>query len=263
MIRRRCGTALMASTALLIAASAWAKDPPEPRVRVVPYAASTVADLPVKSGFAALISLAPEEEILQVALGEAADWEVSAQGSTLFLKPRADAASTNLLMVSQAGGELRRYRIRLSLAAPDDPGLYELRFIYPPPATDAKASALDAALNQAAFEGPRNLAYAVQGEVALQPAEVSDNGRFTALRFPGGQPLPAIYAVSADGREQLVNADVRGEFVILHLVAPQLRLRRGGAVLCIFNQSFDPSGRAFATGAATQAVERETEGPRP
>lgn len=255
--------ALAASAAILCGSVAQAQGLSEPRVRTVPYEATGVVDLTVQRGFATLISLEPGEEILQVALGEAADWEVAAQGSTLFLKARPDAAPTNLLMVSQAEGEMRRYRIGLRLAGESASGVYELRFAYPQRTSQSETSALDFVLDGAAFAGPRNLDYAVQGEVALQPAEVSDNGRFTVLRFPGGQALPAIYAVAADGGEQLVNYDVRGEFVVLHLVSPELRLRRGDAVLCIYNLSFDPYGRAFASGAADAEVTRILKEARP
>lgn len=75
--------------------------------------------------------------------------------------------------------------------------------------------------------------------------------------------MPAIYAVAADGGEQLVNYDVRGEFVVLHLVSPELRLRRGDAVLCIYNLNFDPYGRAFASGAADAEVTRVLKEARP
>ena len=43
---------------------------------------------------------------------------------------------------------------------------------------------------------------------------VSDNGRFTVLRFPGGQALPAIYAVAADGGEQLYLDGGVGDMVL-------------------------------------------------
>ena len=108
------------------------------------------------------------------------------------------------------------------------------------------------------------LAYSVQGASDLQPSEVTDNGRFTVLRFPANQPLPSIFAVSADGEESLVPFDVRGEFVVIHAVVPGLRLRRGQSVLCIFNEAYDPRGVAFGTGTASPIVDRSvTQGAQP
>ncbi|WP_200865131.1 TrbG/VirB9 family P-type conjugative transfer protein [Brevundimonas abyssalis] len=109
------------------------------------------------------------------------------------------------------------------------------------------------------MEGPRNLAYSVQGDPALQPSEVSDNGRFTVLRFPGGRPLPALFETDGE-RERLVPYDVRGEFVVIHGVVRGLRLRRGDAVLCIFNEAFDDRAGGPATGAASPRVQRTRTG---
>ncbi|WP_312572970.1 TrbG/VirB9 family P-type conjugative transfer protein, partial [Brevundimonas sp.] len=123
---------------------------------------------------------------------------------------------------------------------------------------------IDLTLSQAAIEGPRNLDYSVQGATDLQPSEVSDNGRFTVLRFPGNQPIPAIFSVSPQGEEALIPFDVRGEFVVIHAVTSGLRLRRGRAVLCIFNEGYDPRGRATGTGTASPHVDRNLgQGARP
>jgi type IV secretion system protein VirB9 len=117
-------------------------------------------------------------------------------------------------------------------------------------------------LQAGAIEGRRNLAYSVQGDARLQPSEVTDNGRFTVLRFPGAQPIPAIFEVAGDGSERLVPYDVRGEFVVIHGVTAGLRLRHGGSVLCIFNDAFDPRGVSTGTGTASPVVDRTVTGDR-
>ena len=111
-------------------------------------------------------------------------------------------------------------------------------------------------LQQGAIEGPRNLKYTVQGSTRLQPSEVSDNGRFTLLRFPGGQPMPAIFMVTEDGTERLTPFDVRGEFVVVHGTARSYRLRRGREVLCIFNEAYNPRSPQTGTGTASPHVDR-------
>src|SRR6185437_3618109 len=147
-------------------------------------------------------------------------------------------------------------------------GLFVLRFRYPADLRVAAASAISAEeqailtrltalkLERGAVEGRRNLAYQVQGAVGLQPSEVSDNGRFTILRFPAGQAIPAIYQVTPDGSESLVPFDVRGEFVVIHGTARQFRLRRGRDVLCIYNTAADPYGVNVGTETAAPDVER-------
>jgi type IV secretion system protein VirB9 len=102
----------------------------------------------------------------------------------------------------------------------------------------------------------------VQGSSAIQPTEITDNGQFTALRFPNQRELPAFFSVNPDGIESIVPFDVRDEFVVIHGVFAQLRLRRGNVVLCVFNEAPDFYGRDPKTGTASSVVERTTEGER-
>ena len=52
-------------------------------------------------------------------------------------------------------------------------------------------------------------------------------------------------------------------FVVIHGVVGGLRLRHGDAVLCIFNEAFDPRGAATGTGTASPVVDRTVTGDRP
>ena len=117
-------------------------------------------------------------------------------------------------------------------------------------------------LERGVVEGTRNLSYSVQGAQALRPSEVSDNGRFTVMRFPAGQPIPAVYEVTPDGTESLVPFDVRGEFVVVHDTARQFRLRRGRDVLCIYNEATPAWGVNLGTHTASPDIDR-TDKPDP
>lgn len=76
------------------------------------------------------------------------------------------------------------------------------------------------------------------------------------LRFPGQREMPTIYTVSPDGSEALVPLDVRGEFVVIHGVVPQIRLRRGREFLCIYNEAVQPYGVNYGTGTGSPIVQR-------
>nr|WP_316629438.1 TrbG/VirB9 family P-type conjugative transfer protein [uncultured Brevundimonas sp.] len=251
--------------------------PSDPRIRVIDY--DPWAVVPVVGVFrtATQVLFSEDESILHVAVGDATGWDVVAEGSILFVKPKSERAPTNLIVTTRRGTGTRHYTFELTSRAgssssrtPDT--VYGLRFRYPADETANASAALDAEavalerrlielkLDRAVVEGRRNLAYSIQGAVDLQPSEVSDNGRFTVLRFPANQPIPAIYQVGADGTEGLVPFDVRGEFVIVHGVVRQLRLRRGRMVLCIYNDAFEPYGDNPATGTAAGDVERTDRG---
>lgn len=278
----RASVAILAAVALVGAAPAHALDPPksgpsDPRIKVVDYDPWAVVKITGVFRTATQILLSADETILHVALGDATGWDVVAEKNILFVKPKAVRAPTNLIVTTSRGDETRNYTFELSArdgssarSTPDT--IFALRFRYPQDekaaatlALTAQAAALERRivelkLDRAVVEGRRNLNYGVQGATALQPSEVSDNGRFTVMRFPANQPVPAIYQVEASGTESLIPFDVRGEFVVVHAVVRQLRLRRGRDVLCIYNQAFDPYGVNPATGTAAPDVQRTEQG---
>ncbi|PQZ74967.1 MULTISPECIES: TrbG/VirB9 family P-type conjugative transfer protein [unclassified Brevundimonas] len=263
--------------ALTLASPTLAQEMPDARMREVVYAPGEVYRVAGAFRTATQIVFSPEETIRHAAIGDSVAWEVAAEGSVLFLKPRERHQTTNLLVVTDRAGQARHYAFELVAR---DPGArasiaYQIRFLYPDDdqarAVAGLARAADIAeqglisleLQQGAVLGPRNLAYSVQGDSRLQPSEVSDNGRFTILRFPGAQAIPALFEIGEDGSERLIPYDVRGEFVVIHGTARALRLRRGASVLCIFNDAWDTRGVAMPGGTASPMVERAPTGGRP
>jgi type IV secretion system protein VirB9 len=255
--------------------------PSDPRIKVVDYDPWAVVHVTGVFRTATQILLGDDETILHVAVGDATGWDVAAEKNILFVKPKAPRGPTNLLVTTSRPGGTRHYTFELATRAGSSAKstrdtVFGLRFRYPEnekaaalAAVSAEAAALERKLlelklDRAVVEGRRNLTYAVQGSTALQPSEVSDNGRFTVMRFPANQPVPAVYQVESSGTESLVPFDVRGEFVVVHVVARELRLRRGREVLCVYNEAFEPYGSRPGTGTAASDVERiDKGGPRP
>lgn len=279
----RAVLASLAATILLGSApAAWALDTPrpgpsDPRIKMVAYDPWAVVKVTGVFRTATQIVLGDDETILHVALGDTTGWDVAAERNILFVKPKAPRGPTNLIVTSGRAGGTRTYTFELSTRAGASTRqtadtVFGLRFRYP---DDVKAKAaasvaaqataleqkvLDLKLDRAVVEGPRNFNYAVQGASSLQPSEASDNGRFTVLRFPANQPVPTLFSVESSGTESLVPFDVRGEFVVVHAVVHELRLRRGREVLCLFNQAFEPYGRNPGTGTTAPDVQRTDKG---
>jgi type IV secretion system protein VirB9 len=256
--------------------------PADPRIKMVDYDPHQVVRIVGVFRTATQILFSPEETILHVALGDTSGWEVAPEENVLFAKPKAVRAPTNLIVTTRSSaGVSRHYTFELatrsgatSRAAPDT--FFVVQFRYPDAekaalqqALSAEARALEARivqlkLDRGVLEGARNLAYDLQGSTAIAPSEVTDNGRFTVLRFPGAQAMPAVYAVSPDGSEALVPFDVRGEFLVVHQIAAQLRLRKGREAVCVFNTAYRPVGAPTGTATASPDVDRTApEGPRP
>jgi type IV secretion system protein VirB9 len=267
------------AASLLLGAPAHAVQIPrpgtaDPRIKTLDYDPQQVVRIVGAFRTATQIRFGAEETILHVALGDTSGWEVAPETNILFVKPTTARAPTNLIVTTRTGGgDTRHYTFELTArsgpakaTSPDT--FFVVQFRYPDSlkaqlaaALDAQAQAIEARvlqlkLERGVLEGPRNLAYELQGSTAIAPSEVTDNGRFTVLRFPGAQPVPAVYAVSPDGSEALVPFDVRGEFLVVHQTAARLRLRRGREVLCVFNLAFQPAGRPTGTATTAPDVDR-------
>jgi type IV secretion system protein VirB9 len=272
----------------LISVPALAGETPHPtsrdnRIREVAYSDAQVFRIVGVFRAATQIVFSAGERVEHVALGDTVSWEVAPAENSLFIKPRELAGSTNLIVLTRSNAGVRTYTFELTarrgeIGARSTDTFFKVVFRYP----QEEAAAARAALTQAAYartvalqtgairsaldlavlEGKRNTHYSVQGSSAIQPSEITDNGQFTALRFPNQRELPAFFAVNPDGSETIVPFDVRDEFVVIHGVFGQLRLRRGGTVLCVFNDAQDFYGRDPKTGTASSVVERTTQGQR-
>ena len=258
---------------------AFASETPIPgakdtRVRNVNYDPDQVVAIVGSFRHAIEIQFGPGETVTQAALGDTVSWQIAPVGNIVFLKPRERAGGTNLIVVTNANGTPRTYHFNLTLGT--GATMYGVRFRYPreerataalqvqlaqaQTAKSIETNITIAALDHAVIEGTRNMKYTVQGDAALQPTEISDNGEFTVLRYPGHADIPSIFAVDVDGTETIVPYDVREDFVVIHAVYRQLRLRRGTAVLCIYNEAPLRNDRGDRTGTVSNVVERRVKG---
>lgn len=254
--------------------------PRDPRVRTVVYDEMNVVRLSGTVLASTQVVFSPDEEITQVAVGDAQAWIVAPTGNLLFVKPAEERAPTNMQVVTRRpDGSRRSYQFELrarsgGVERGEAGAVFKVQFRYP---TDERAAAAARAaeargasaaraasdrLDVDHFYGPRNWRYSARGSAAVEPLEVSDNGRLTAFRFPGNAEVPVIYAVAPDGSEAIAPRTVRGELVLVHATAAQFRLRRGAEVLCVFNHAFDPVGRNPGTGTVTPEVSRGVRRPR-
>jgi type IV secretion system protein VirB9 len=248
--------------------------PLDPRVTFVNYDANQVYSVSGSFRHALQIQFSPNEVVTQAALGDTVSWEIVPVGNILFLKPREKGRRTNLIVLTTYLGTTRSYQFDLGINTGRQ--VYDVKFRYPAEearqaaelallAQQSRAQAIEnkvvnSALDHAVIEGARNLNYWLQGASEIQPTEVSDNGEFTVLRYPGHADIPSIFSINGDGTESIVPYDVREEYVVLHGVWHELRLRKGGLVLCITNRSPLRNDRDARTGTASLVIERQVRG---
>jgi type IV secretion system protein VirB9 len=240
------------------------------RVRTVAYDPANVVKINGVIRASTQIVFADDEEIAHVAIGDSIAWEVAPAGSILFLKPREKHPPTNLQVVTtRADGRKRSYQFELSIAESSlAEGYFVVRFAYPSDEIErrrleaaARSNEREGARIEQAFDvsrayAERNWSFSAQGSIDLEPEAVFDDGKETTFRFAGNREVPAIYLIASDGSETLAAKDVRGELVIVHATARAFRLRKGGDVLCVYNEAFDPVGVNTGTNTMSPGVAR-------
>jgi type IV secretion system protein VirB9 len=247
--------------------------PQDNRVRFVDYEPYNITRIVGSLRSSVQVEFAEDEEIAHVALGNTVAWEVAPAGNILFLKPRENQPVTNISVVTtRRNGATRSYQMELTArdgsVASGQPTYFYVKFRYP--ADDAERRRRDAAARAQAAQagyadkvltfheqyGPRNWRYSAQGSAALEPEAVYDNGKLTTFAFTGNQEMPAIYMESSDGTESLVPKSVEGDLVLVQAISRKFILRRGGDVLCIFNEAYDRVGINPGTNTTSPSVER-------
>ena len=205
----------------------------------------------------------PEKPLPDLAPGISKDSHSSARENHLFLKPKATKVSTNLTVLTNR----RHYQIDYT-ASSRTPGaeedvIYALRFTYPESAAQSAAEVekqrLNAELENASMQRPRNIDYWYCGEATLRPVAASDDGVHTRLRFSASAELPAIFVRNDDDSESLLNFSMDAGEVVIHRVARQYILRRGKLTGCVVNKGY-AGGARLESGTVAPAVERRVQG---
>lgn len=245
----------------------------DPRVRRIDYNPNNVVRVQTFYGVSTHIQFDPSETIRDVAVGDDKAWTIIPRASHLFVKPKDLHANTNVTVVT----DKRVYQLVLVVhkrglrdkQAWADPNLiFSLSFNYPEEEAAKRARLLEKhdagkRLDDAATaKQERNWDYWVAGSDEISPTAAWDDGRFIYLVFSGNRDMPAIYAVSGDGSESLVNTHVMdGNTIVVHRMVPQLMLRKGSAVASIVNRAFDAdAGMDNVTGTISPDVQRTVNG---
>lgn len=243
------------------------------RVRFIDYQPYNITRIVGTLRSSVQIEFAADEEIAHVALGNSVAWEVAPAGNILFLKPRENQPVTNISVVTtRRDGSTRSYQMELTVrdgtVEAGQNTYFYVKYRYP--ADEAERRRLETAARAQAAQageadkvlalheayGPRNWRYSAQGSAALEPQAVYDNGKVTTFAFAGNQEMPAIYMENSDGSESLVPKSVDSNLVLVHAISRKFILRRGGDVLCVFNEAYDRIGIKPDTNTTSPSVER-------
>ena len=216
----------------------------DPRIRTVFYNPDQVVTLTGYFGYQMMIEFAPDERIENVSIGDGVAWQVTPnkKADLLFLKPVDKAPSTNMTVVT----DRRRYAFELvstPRAGSPTEMAYVVRFLYPPDPAPPPAAA------PAPPQPPerRNTRYTYTGSRASLPSLVFDDGRFTYFQWPENVSTPALFVLSPDGSESIVNYSVRDGYQVVEQTAARFVLRNGKDVTTVINEGWrEPAPGALA-----------------
>ena len=209
-----------------------------------------------------LIQFAEDETIENIALGDAAAWQVTPnkRANMLFIKPLYLNGRTNMTVVTNR----RRYLFDLRIAGPKGHAIYAIQFVYPDDqlAGSLLARRAEAALtSDASAEAPApppkpeiNTSWGMSGDRKLRPARIYDDGEATYIAWSASTELPGIFGFGDDGKEGPVNFTVRGDYLVIDGVAPRYVLRRGKARTMLTNLAPRPPKPVAETASASEVM---------
>lgn len=189
-----------------------------PHLQDVDYNPGQIVQLYGAPGFEMTVELSPDEQVQNVALGDAGAWQVNVDhgGDHLFLKPTQPNVATNMTVITS----VRVYNFELqSLSGPASDMPYTVHFRYPAPPSKASEyldlSPLKRSLSR----------YKVSGDRWLRPDSISNDGTHTYISWSEAKPIPAVYAVDETGQETLANGGMRDDVYVVDGVPAKLDFR--------------------------------------
>ena len=106
----------------------------------------------------------------------------------------------------------------------------------------------------------RNSAYSVatgKDSEDIVPVMVFDDGTQTYFSFPNNRPIPAVFQIAPDGSEEMVNARMdTDDLLVADRVGRRFVLRLGQSVAAIINDAFDLDGVPPKDGTTVPGVAR-------
>lgn len=206
-------------------------------VQIATYDPNQVYRVSAMQGYITAIQFGSDEKVISVNIGDSSAWLVNVQSDIINLKPIIDRPDTNMNVLTTRGTYqffltapmLSKRAKEQDLRRPLDSTAFLVRFHY---RNAIPSSMLDSPTKPTV----ENWRYSAQGDSLVVPVCVYDNGRFTFFDFGDRQDIPAIFSVSAQGSESLVNYHIQGKYVVVETTAKQFTLRRGEQVATVFNE---------------------------
>lgn len=261
-------TTALTCSFLLMASASNALQIPTPtdhdhRIKSVVYNPDDVVKLDTTTGIVTEIVFRKNEKYQTHQFGDSAAYSIVPSQNVVFVKPIAEKAHTNLLLVTDA----RRYKFKLNHRDNRDDATYSLKIEYPDVDKEEEKQARKRINNVAEFNSafdlqrvPSNYKYYVSGDNSIGLAAVWDDGSRTFFKFHANTEIPAIYMIREGRTETIINRHTIGasnNIAVMHGVSYEWGMRVGEASLIVRNDAYDRAGPENNTGTTSPWIIRE------
>lgn len=187
----------------------------DPRFQTIPYAPGGLFHVQTTPEASQTVLFAPGERVTSVIISDPGAYVIGVTGSGDGITLKANGSSA--LAVVSVQTSQRAYQLELvpgrGAAAPS-----VVQFSY-------TSAAPPAALPPTNAQQASGFGWRISGSKILRPSAVRDDGTRTFIEWDRGQAQPAVFAIGAGGKEEIVDAYVRGGIVTIDRVYPELVFR--------------------------------------
>lgn len=197
----------------------------ENRIIRYPYSSEIIFRVLTLPSLHTHIELGEDEGIKEVPMvGDSAQWRVSGGPRNIYVKPLRENISTSLTLVTN----VRTYQLQLISGSTKDSQVYQkISFDYPERDLELKlrvdqdkavVKVEDDRLQQQVIAtgvdpSSLNFSYDIKGDASFKPLAVYSDGRFTFIRMPNTQDMPAIFLVDELEQPSLINFKVKENLI--------------------------------------------------
>lgn len=203
------------------------------------------------------ISMHADETITAMAIGDTAQWIVSKTSGHVFIKPSQPDIATTATIVT----DRRTYQLTLR-SSPEDGKFYQrVSWDYPDIVIfqqeqasrikanfDLERARIDSTIVSGGVAIEKlNFDYSVKGDAEFKPQQVFDDGKFTWIRLGESQEMPVVFLKPDSGDAELLNTNLRGQFLVVQRIVPRLLLKAGDKEVTIINNRKQSSSGLFSS----------------
>ena len=239
------GHAVLAPIAVAQNATYPVPGPGDPRIKEFMYDPNAIVGIRGQLGYELTIEFGSDERIENVSIGDSLSWQVTPnrKATLLFLKPMSKANPTSMTVVTTE----RIYSFLLSATESknaDPSTLLRLRFLYPAPPAAADLSPPPPPPPPPPKPEDFNFDYELKGQKNIHPVRMFDDGAVTYFQFDSRNAATAVFVIGADGKEEMANTRIAGDYTIADFIAETFILRYGKTQAEVKNRSWNKRPKA-------------------